>query len=98
MPRYFFHVADGQDLPDLQGTMLPGLAAARAEALKYTGTLLREIGEGFWTGEQWTMTVTDEEGLVMFTLMLMAINASSTNASDGGELPYRPARGTDRAT
>ena len=30
MPRYFFQVADGRDIIDRVGTMLPGLSEARA--------------------------------------------------------------------
>ena len=33
MPRYFFNVYDGIAMPDLVGTELPNLDAARKEAL-----------------------------------------------------------------
>jgi hypothetical protein len=49
--RYFFHVFDGQDLPDLVGTELTYDAAAKAEAIVTAGTMLSEVGSRFWDGE-----------------------------------------------
>jgi hypothetical protein len=33
MPRYFFHVIDGQEIIDTEGTELAGSEEARAEAV-----------------------------------------------------------------
>ena len=40
MPRYFFHLDDHPDSPDLEGTVVPDLATARAEALHYAGEII----------------------------------------------------------
>lgn len=53
MPRYFFHVQDGHDYPDLEGTELPDLAAARAEAVQFAGSLLADQPETFWASGEW---------------------------------------------
>ena len=37
MPRYFFHVIDGKDLPDHEGTVLANADEARAEAIILSG-------------------------------------------------------------
>ena len=78
MPRYHFHVADGRDYPDLQGTELADLAAARREALRFAGALLADQDVSFWSGEEWSMRVTDATDLTLFTLMFIATNAPST--------------------
>ena len=49
MPRYFFHVIDGVDIPDLEGTLLPGLAEARSQAIVTAGEILKSEGMRFWT-------------------------------------------------
>ncbi|WP_408639606.1 DUF6894 family protein [Roseomonas populi] len=72
MPRYFFHVHDGQYLPDREGTDLPDLTGARLNAVLYTGELLSRDTEGFWNGELWHMDVTDEVGVILFTLDIVA--------------------------
>jgi hypothetical protein len=74
MPRYHFHVKDGKDYQDLQGTVLPDLAAARREALRFTGALLGEDVNQFWEGSNWSMLVTDETGTALFTLAFQATN------------------------
>lgn len=73
--RYFFHVADGKDFRDLQGTELKDFTAARVEALRFAGALLAELGSDFWSGEEWSMRVTDAADLTLFTLAFTATSA-----------------------
>ena len=70
MPRYFFHVRDGRDIPDNVGTELPSLEAARVEAVRSSGEMLRDIkgSTEFWSGDDWVMNVTDEAGKPVLTL------------------------------
>lgn len=72
MPRYFFHVADGRDLPDFEGTALAGPDEARAQALRMAGEILRDEGMRFWQGAEWRMQVTDEMRQLVFTLRFSA--------------------------
>ncbi|CAN5440093.1 hypothetical protein BH10PSE12_BH10PSE12_38460 [soil metagenome] len=92
MPRYHFHVKDGQDYQDLQGTLLPDLAAARREALRFTGALLGEEVNQFWEGTTWAMIVTDDKGNVLFNL---AFQATDDPLAPGYPLPPTPAPLTD---
>ena len=62
MPRYFFHVQDGQDIPDDTGTVCANPAAARTEAVIASGALLKDLGARFWPEADWRMHVTDEQG------------------------------------
>ena len=72
MPRYFFHVTDGDDFPDLQGTVLDNHAAARTEAVRFSGQLLSDKPERFWSGQEWKMRVTDDNDLTLFELIFIA--------------------------
>jgi hypothetical protein len=81
VPRYHFHVKDGKDFPDLQGTELADLDAARAEALRFTGALLGDADKGFWDGAAWAMSVTDSTGLALFQLNFFATEAPSIMGS-----------------
>ena len=58
MPRYFFHLHDGVDIPDLQGTVLPGPKEAKAQAILTTGEIVRDVSEG--PAEELRMDVVDE--------------------------------------
>ena len=48
MQRFFFHVQDSSETLDEVGTELPGLAEARAGAVRTSGEMLRDFGEQFW--------------------------------------------------
>lgn len=72
MPRYFFDIRDGTDLPDLQGSEHAGLDAARIEAVRYSAEVLKEMPERFWNAEEWKMTVSDFNRKPLFTLKFLA--------------------------
>jgi len=77
MPRYYFDIVDGQDLPDVDGSDHADLAAARVESIRYSGEVLREMPERFWNAEEWTMTVSDARRVPLFTLKFLAQHATS---------------------
>ncbi|MDF3063571.1 MAG: hypothetical protein K0S06_3680 [Microvirga sp.] len=62
MPRYFFHIVDGEEIIDDEGTTLAGVEEARAEAIVVSGEMLRDLGGKFWGNGQWQIRVTDEAG------------------------------------
>lgn len=72
MPRYFFDIVDGEDLPDPDGSEHADLNAARIEAIRYSGEVLREMPERFWHAEEWKMTVSDWNRIPLFTLKFFA--------------------------
>lgn len=72
MPRYYFHVKDGRDFPDLQGTLLPDISAAKDEAIRFVGDLLARNSAGFWSGRDWTVRVTDSDDVELFDLNFIA--------------------------
>lgn len=75
MPRYFFHVHDGVDFEDLQGSELPGIDAARKEAVRFSAALLADHSTAFWNTGTWEMRVTDETRRVLFLLKFQATDA-----------------------
>jgi hypothetical protein len=72
MPRYFFHVIDGREIIDNEGSELAGLKEARVEAIRLAGAILRDEGDKFWNGEQWHMNVTDASGQSVLKLHFSA--------------------------
>lgn len=59
-------------MPDIDGTLLAGPEEAREEAVRLSGSLLKEIGKDFWKGETWFMEVEDEADGLLFTLTFSA--------------------------
>ena len=72
MALYYFHVRDGEYVPDEDGTDLPSLDAAKHEAVAFSGRLLAENAVKFWGGDEWFIEVTDARGLLLFKLMFAA--------------------------
>jgi hypothetical protein len=72
---------DGRAYPDTLGMECPTLGHARIEAVRRVGRLLEEEAARFWTGDDWTMDVTDATGLTMFSLRFMATNAPAVSGS-----------------
>ena len=68
MNRYFFDVVDGYDHRDETGSMWADIEAVRIEAIRLSGEILSEMPERFWHSEKWTMTVSDENRVPLFTL------------------------------
>jgi hypothetical protein len=58
--QYYFHIRDGVTLLDDKGHHCADLASVRTQAT--SGAMLKELSGSaeFWSGEAWTMWVTDE--------------------------------------
>ena len=89
MPRYYFHLQNGQTWLDDTGDELPDIAAAQNEALRASSDLLRgtaRVTSALWKGMPWRMWVTDQpngEGKTFFTLRLGGdVDASKTLRKD----------------
>lgn len=73
MPRYFFNLRDGEDLPDETGVELANEQEARIQAVVLAGGLLKDHPDGaFWDGHSWRVEVTDESQTLLFALNFSA--------------------------
>jgi hypothetical protein len=75
---YYFNLKDGHTLLDNDGTEFVDLKAARHEALRFSGEVLKDsAGESLWAGEPWELWVTDQpngKGKTFFTLHFSAVD------------------------
>lgn len=78
MPIYHFNMHDGKEYPDTLGHELPDLTSARVEAVRFIAAHLVDDAERFWDGDEWTLQVTDHNGLILFTLIFSAFAAPAT--------------------
>lgn len=85
MPRFHFNVHDGISLPDKEGSDHADIPAARRQAIRLAGDLLRDQGEIFWNGQEWEVEVTNEHGLILFGILFVATEAPVLqNSSSSG--------------
>ena len=77
MPRYYFHIEDSRTEIDQVGMELPDLQAAREEAVRAAGELLRNgAGKGLWSGKPWRMWVTQSPPPGAKTLFSLRFSAT----------------------
>lgn len=77
MPRYHFHTEDGQRLCDPDGTELPDIKAAMAEAVRHLCRRLGDDPDELWETGGWRVTVQDDAGLTLFLIDVAATMAAA---------------------
>lgn len=77
MPQYHFNVA-GDPSSDTEGTELKDVAEAKCEAVKLAGRLICEQPGDFWGGHDWKLTVSDDSGMILFSLHVIGVDAPTT--------------------
>ena len=87
MERFHFNIEDGKPYPDDEGTLLVDLPAARREALKVLTQAVMNWPDEFWRTHQYSVTVTDQTGLALFTLNLSVQEAAALGG--GHDRPKR---------
>lgn len=76
MAFYYFHIEDGAQR-SAERIDLPSLEAARGQATAYLSALMHDAGTAPGTGDAWQLRVTDEMGLVCFSLQFAALGKAA---------------------
>jgi hypothetical protein len=83
MPRYFFHIQEDESSLDDEGIELDDAEAARQEALRTSGGILRDGDSArLWSGRPWRLWVTDQPRGLGNTLFTIEILATEENVAD----------------
>jgi hypothetical protein len=75
MPRFHFHFSDGFSDPDQEGHQFADLAAVRDAAVQFIGQSLCDRRAEFWADGEWLLSVKDKDGLIQFTIRVIATEA-----------------------
>jgi hypothetical protein len=78
VPLFFFHIDDGGPDEEQLSLTLPDLLAARNEATRFAGEMLRDQPAALWRAKAWTVTVSDETGATLFVVTLEARDRSAS--------------------
>lgn len=81
MARFFFNEFDGQYKRDDLGLELPTIEKARLEAVRYAAEAMRDQPELAWKGDEFRVEVTDEKHLVLFTVIVLGVDAPAGGRS-----------------
>ena len=75
MSRFFFNQIDGEYKPDDEGIEFASLEEARTEAVRYAGEVLCDQPGLIWQGEDFRVEVTDADKLLLFTVIVVGVDA-----------------------
>jgi hypothetical protein len=73
--RFFFHLAGAVHDSDDEGVELGSVSEARTRAVQAAAELIRDRPEVVWAGEEFRVEVTDSNHLVLFTIIVVGVNA-----------------------
>jgi hypothetical protein len=77
MAKFHFHHDDERDE---QGLELADLAAAKCEALEFAARHICDAANAFWDREEWTLSVTDQRGLILLQLQIVGTQSAATSS------------------
>ena len=75
MTLFFFHVQDHLSRPDVEGTELSSLKEARFEAIRLAGSMMLNETEMFLGNDDWSINVTNAEGLQLFSYTIFGLDS-----------------------
>ena len=88
--RYYFHIRDGVTLVDEVGVECADLRELRTEAIRTSAEMLTGLrGQDFWTGEPWSLWVTDQpkgKGNTVLSLTLTATGSKTNGDTPSPEI------------
>lgn len=81
--RYFFSTRDGEFYSDTEGQDYPDHDAAKAAATDYAAELIHGHPEMVWTNKELEVLVTDNRGLLLFSLTVQGAEAPALRPGNG---------------
>lgn len=81
MSRYHFNVYDGYSDIDEDGHELPDLHAARVEALRLAGGIIKDAADRADMSDEWRVEVTDDSGLMLFRMEFTVVESQTAKTA-----------------
>lgn len=75
MHTYVLEIDDGRVAAEPYELGLADLNAARVEAARLLGAMIKDAPEEFWATMDWRVRVSDDAGLLMFEIHAFAVEA-----------------------
>ena len=75
--RYFFNLAGAVYDPDNKGHVCASISDARIQAVTLAAEMLKDRPELAWLGEECRVEVTDKSRLILFTVIVLGVDAAA---------------------
>ncbi|PZO48612.1 MAG: hypothetical protein DCF16_16095 [Alphaproteobacteria bacterium] len=76
LPKFFFQVAGGAHVLDVEGRELADAAVARIQGIKFAGEILKDMPTVLYETASLKIDVTDEAGQVLFKVLVTTLGDS----------------------
>lgn len=80
--RFFFNLAGAIYDPDKEGHELESMSAARLMAATLSAEMLHDRPQLAWLGDEFRVEVTDENQLLLFTIITLGVDAAAASGLD----------------
>ena len=81
MSLFHFEVRTPTHVMLTEGVELSDHTAARVEAARRVGVLLNDHAGQIWVDQEWQMEITDETGLILYTIQVFTQKSAATQGS-----------------
>lgn len=83
MTRYFFHTnnCSERSVQDDEGFDFDNIHDAKCQAVAFAGRALADTGQKFWNDRDFDLTVTDDQGYILFNIRVIATEAPAVRAA-----------------
>ena len=78
MALFYFHTQTDTRFTDIDGVECVDRKAARLEAIRTCGEMVKDSPAGFWGSRPWSVTVTDVRGLVLYEIQMDGFTSPAT--------------------
>jgi hypothetical protein len=80
----FFNLAGAVYDPDVEGIEMACIGDARIEAARFVGQLIHDQPHLAWAGEEMRVEVTDANQLILFTIIVLGVDAPAVSSGSWG--------------
>ena len=87
MKRYHFHTSDGRRICDEEGTLLSCDRAAKTEAVRFAGEILKDDSQEIVEKGSLLIEVGDDDNALLFTLVVTVADTSNSGRISSFSLP-----------
>lgn len=87
LPKYFFQVAGGNHVLDVEGRELHDASVARREGIKFAGEILKGMPTLLYETASLKIDVTDENGKVLFKVLVTTLGDNEVLSIPTANIP-----------
>ena len=78
MPNYNIELRTADRVWETHAVERDDLTALRTEVARFVGDLLKEHAQEIWADRDWRVDVTDDTGLILYVLHVLATDSAAT--------------------